>query len=88
MINLTRDLKSISYIKAHLAELVDHIQDSKSPVVIMQKGKAKAVLMDMDSYEKTLRAIDVLKVRLSGESAANGNIPLREKAAEGNKASE
>jgi PHD/YefM family antitoxin component YafN of YafNO toxin-antitoxin module len=43
MVNLAQDLKSISYAKAHITEIVDYVEDSRSPLVITQNGEAKAV---------------------------------------------
>jgi prevent-host-death family protein len=69
MVNLTRDLKPISYVEAHISELVDYVGDSRSPVVITQDGEAKAVLMDIESYEKTIQAINLSKLLHSSEES-------------------
>ena len=39
MINLVQDLKPISSVKAHIAEIVKYEEDSKNPVVITQNGE-------------------------------------------------
>ena len=39
MVNLLRDLKPISSVKAHIAEIVKYAEDSKNPVVITQNGE-------------------------------------------------
>jgi prevent-host-death family protein len=70
MVNLSRDLKSISYVKAHITEVVEYVGDSKSPVVITQNGEAKAVLMDIESYEKTIHAINLSKLLHLSEKSA------------------
>jgi prevent-host-death family protein len=83
MVNLSRDLKSISCVKAHITEVVDYVEDSKSPVVITQNGEAKAVLMDIESYEKTIHAINLSKLLHLGEkSAIDGKLIPHEKAKE------
>jgi prevent-host-death family protein len=75
MVNLSQDLKPISYVKAHITEVVDYVGDSKSPVVITQNGEAKAVLMDIESYEKTIQAINLSKLlHLSEKSAIDGKL--------------
>jgi prevent-host-death family protein len=80
MVNLSQDLKSISYVKAHITEVVDYIEDSKSPVVITQNGEAKAVLMDIESYEKIIHAINLSKLlHLSEKSAMDGKLIPHEK---------
>jgi prevent-host-death family protein len=80
MVNLAQDLKSISYIKAHITEVLDYVEDSRSPIVITQNGEAKAVLMDIESYEKTIHAINLSKLlHLSEKSAVNGKLIPHEK---------
>jgi prevent-host-death family protein len=74
-VNLSQDLKPISYVKAHITEVVDYVEDSKSPVIITQNGEAKAVLMDIESYEKTIHAINLSKLlHLSEKSAIDGKL--------------
>ena len=62
MVNLAQDLKPISYVKAHTTEIVKHVGDSKAPVVITQNGEAKAVIIDIESYQKTINAINLAKL--------------------------
>ncbi|MDR2602445.1 MAG: type II toxin-antitoxin system Phd/YefM family antitoxin [Spirochaetaceae bacterium] len=83
MVNLSQDLKPISYVKAHITEVVDYVGDSRSPVIITQNGEAKAVLMDIESYEKTIHAINLSKLlQLSEKSAAGGKLTPHEKVKE------
>jgi len=67
MVNLAQDLKPISYVKAHTAEIVKYVENSKTPVVITQNGEAKAVIIDIESYQKTLNAISLAKLLSFGE---------------------
>jgi prevent-host-death family protein len=74
MINLAQDLKPISYVKAHTTEIVNYVGDSKNPIVITQNGEAKAVIIDIESYQKTLNAINLAKLLSFGEKdIKNGN---------------
>jgi prevent-host-death family protein len=80
MVNLAQDLKSISYVKAHITEVVDYVEDSRHPIVITQNGEAKAVLVDIESYEKTLYAINLSKLlHLSEKSVIDGKLIPHEK---------
>lgn len=67
MINLAQDLKPISYVKAHTTEIVKYVENSKAPVVITQNGEAKAVIIDIESYQKTINAINLAKLLSFGE---------------------
>jgi len=81
MVNLAQDLKPISYVKAHTTEIVKFVGDSKTPVVITQNGEAKAVIIDIDSYQKTINAINLAKLLSFGEKDIKaGNVILHEDA--------
>ena len=81
MINLAQDLRPISYVKAHTTEIVKHVGDSKTPVVITQNGEAKAVIIDIESYQKTINAIHLAKLLSFGEKdIRNGNVITHENA--------
>ena len=81
MINLARDLKPISYVKAHTTEIVKYVGDSKTPVVKTQNGEAKAVIIDIESYQKTINAVNLAKLlSFGGKDIKNGNIITHENA--------
>jgi prevent-host-death family protein len=81
MVNLAQDLKPISYVKAHTTEIVKYVGDSKTPVVITQNGEAKAVIIDIESYQKTINAINLAKLLSFGEKdIKNGNVITHENA--------
>jgi prevent-host-death family protein len=44
-------IKPISYLKAHAAEIMRKLNEEREPVVIIQNGEAKVVLQDIKSYE-------------------------------------
>jgi prevent-host-death family protein len=67
MVNLVQDLKPVSYIQDHTMEILDYVEDSKSPVVITRDGEAKAVIIDIGSYQKTINAINLAKLLSFGE---------------------
>ena len=49
---LSSQIKPISYLKAHAAEIVRTLGDRQEPLIITQNGEAKAVIQDIDSYEQ------------------------------------
>jgi prevent-host-death family protein len=55
-------IKPISYVKANAAELLDRIAEEREPIIITQNGQARAVLMDVASYEQTQETLALLKV--------------------------
>ena len=58
-------VKSITYMKAHSAELVAEVNQKRGPVVITQNGLPLAVVMDIDSYQRVQDALILLKNDLS-----------------------
>jgi prevent-host-death family protein len=50
---LSSQIKPISYLKAHAAEIVRNLGEKGEPLIITQNGEAKAVLQDIASYEQT-----------------------------------
>lgn len=63
---LSSQIKPISYLKAHAAELVRNIAAQGEPLVITQNGEAKAVMMGIESYEQTQETMALLKVLALG----------------------
>ena len=55
-------VRSISYLKAHAAELVRELTDSQEPLVITQNGEAKAVLLDVVTYDQLQETAALLKL--------------------------
>ena len=71
MINLVKDIRPISYIKSHTAEVIKQIEKKNNPLVITQNGKAKAVLMDVKQYQSIIDKMNLLKILSIGENDIN-----------------
>lgn len=65
--NIKKDIRPISYIKANAAEILEQVNETHRPVYVTQNGEAKAVLLDTESYEKMKKAIGLLKLLAQGE---------------------
>ena len=63
---LSTQIKPISYLKAHAAELVRGLQAGDEPLVITQNGEAKAVLQGIERYEQTQETLALLKILALG----------------------
>ena len=68
MINLTEDIKPISYVKSHTADALKQIEEKNNPMIITQNGKARAVLMDVKQYQNIIDSINLLKILSIGEN--------------------
>jgi prevent-host-death family protein len=65
--NISSDIKPISFLKSHAADILKQINDTHRPVVITQNGEPRAVLQDPESYDNMRKAIGLLKLISQGE---------------------
>ena len=65
--NITKDIKSVTYLKSQAAGLLDQINNTHRPVIITQNGEPRAILQDPQSYEHMRNAIGLLKLISQGE---------------------
>ncbi|MDL2285998.1 type II toxin-antitoxin system Phd/YefM family antitoxin [Desulfococcaceae bacterium OttesenSCG-928-F15] len=63
---LSSQIKPISYLKAHAAEIVRNLSGQDGPLVITQNGEAKVVIQDIESYEQAQEALALLKILALG----------------------
>ena len=63
---LSSQIKPISYLKSHTAEIVKTLTESREPLVITQNGEAKLVVMDVKSFEEQEDAMALLKLLAMG----------------------
>lgn len=72
---LRQNIKPITYLKTNASHLITKLQETHHPIVITQNGKPKAVLQDIESYERIQKALLMLKLIVQGESdISRGNI--------------
>ena len=66
--NITKDIRPVTYLKSRAAELLNQINETQRPVIITQNGEPRAVLQDPISYENMRNAIGILKLISQGEA--------------------
>jgi prevent-host-death family protein len=72
-------------VKAHAAELLDRITEEREPIIITQNGEARAVLVDVASYDEMMQETQTLLKVLAladKEIEAGETVPLEEVMAE------
>ena len=62
----SEQIKPISYLKAHAAEIARTLGERQQPLIITQNGKAKMVVQDIDSYERMQETVALLKILALG----------------------
>jgi len=77
--NITSDIKPITYLKSRAADVLQQINETHRPVIITQNGEPRAVLQDPESYENMRNAIGILKLMSQGEDdVKQGNVKSQE----------
>jgi len=64
---LSDQIKPISYLKAHAAEVLRNLSAQEGPLVITQNGEAKVVMQGIKSYEQTQETMALLKILALGQ---------------------
>lgn len=59
-------VKPISYLKSHAAEIVTTLTRTREPLLITQNGEAKLVVMDVQTYEEQEQIIALLQLLAQG----------------------
>lgn len=75
-------IRSISYLKANAAEVLQVLEEQRKPMIITQNGEAKAVIQDVTSYEEIQETLALLKILALGhQQVERGEItPISEVA--------
>jgi len=78
--NLSQDIKPISYLKSKTADVINTVNDSKRAMIITQNGEAKAVVQDIKSYENLQNSLALLKmINHSERQIREGKVTEQEK---------
>jgi prevent-host-death family protein len=60
-------VRPVSYLKANAADVLADLTERREPVLITQNGQAKAVLVDVVSFEETQETLALLKILALGQ---------------------
>ena len=63
---LSGQIRSISFLKTHAAEIVRNLGEQGEPLIVTQNGEAKVVVQDIISYEWTQETLALLKILALG----------------------
>lgn len=61
MINLAKDIHSLTDFKRNTTEFVQRIKQTKHPLVLTVNGKAELVVQDAESYQELLDAAELVE---------------------------
>ena len=72
-IELDQDIRPVSEFRKNAAEFIERVQNEKRPLVLTQRGKSAAVLVDVAEYQKLLDKLDKLEDLLHAERQIEQN---------------
>ena len=58
MLDIIRDIDSLSNFKRNTSKFVKQMRKSGTPVILTVNGKAKVVVQDAESYQRILELLD------------------------------
>jgi len=71
--DIKEDIKPISYLKSHAAEIIKNINTNHRPIIITQNGEAKGVFIDTESYQKMKDTNNMMKLIILAENEMEKN---------------
>jgi len=60
-LRLTEDIRPLSEFRAGAAECIAQVRANKRPLVITQRGKSAAVLLDVEVYEDLMDRLELVE---------------------------
>ena len=58
-LSILEDIKTVSDLKKNTSEIFKHMHDTGRPIIVTVNGKPEAILMDVDVFEKKLKALNL-----------------------------
>ncbi|MGO9455376.1 MAG: type II toxin-antitoxin system Phd/YefM family antitoxin [Candidatus Binataceae bacterium] len=84
MLDITKDIQSLTTFRRNSGEFIKEMKKSKRPVVLTVNGKAEAVVQDAESYQRLLdtaaRADVYEAIRQGADDIAHGRTRPARKA--------
>lgn len=76
MIDITRDIQSLTTFRRSSGEFLRQLKKTKRPVVLTVNGKAEAVVQDAEAYQRLLNVVaridDMTAIRQGLDDVAHG----------------
>lgn len=69
-IKFSEDIKPISDLRAKGAEIINQVRTTKRPILITQRGRGVAVLLEISEFEKQQEKIAFMEAIVKGMEAA------------------
>lgn len=60
-VRVDEDIRPLSEFRAEVASFVKHIRETRRPMVLTQRGRGVAVLMDVHEFESMQERLEILE---------------------------
>ncbi len=79
-VRVNEDIRPLSEFRAEVASFVKHIHETRRPMVLTQRGRGVAVLMDVNEFELMQERLEILEdiYRAEEQLAAGGGVSHEE----------
>lgn len=76
-VRVDEDIRPLSEFRAEVASFVKHIHETRRPMVLTQRGRGVAVLIDVHEFESMQQRLEILEdiYRAEEQLAAGGGVP-------------
>ncbi len=72
---LEHRVRSVSYLKAHAAEVLRELAERQEPLIVTQNGEARAVLLDVAAFDQMQETLALVKLMsLADRQLADGMV--------------
>ncbi len=59
--HITEGIRPLSEFRTHAAEFLEQVRATRSPLILTNRGRPMAVLLDIVAYDNLLDELDVLR---------------------------
>lgn len=67
----SEQIRPVSYLKSHTADLIRELSETGKPMVITQNGEATAVIQDIKTWENQQETLALLKLLALSQQELN-----------------
>jgi len=72
-LNLDQDIKPLSEFRSNASALLKRVRETGRPLVLTQRGRSAAVVVDVGEYERLLDEVEILReIKLAEEQLDRG----------------
>lgn len=74
-IDLEEDITPVSDFRANAASILEKVRATRRPIVLTQRGRSAAVLLDVGAYQALLEELETLRdIRVAEADVADGRM--------------